>query len=406
MTSSRRTRARRSGGYGRGVSGFLSTPARPWLLVAVDVVVAVALAGVVGFAALDPATPSAWYEPVWMSWLAAVLIAGPVAVRRYAPLPALAVSVVASVACLMSGLVPFVASGAPLAAVTVLLYLVGRTQPRRRSVAALVVCVAALVASALGYQLVHEPAASWLDTLYVVGFCGVGTATGWTIGLTARMRREYADHVAEQLADRAVGDERLRIARELHDVVAHSMSLIAVQAGIGNHVARARPAEAQEALRVIESTSRGSLAEMRHLLGVLRSEVDDATLAPAPGLAALADLAARAADAGVRVTLDVPDAVELPDGVELAVYRIVQEAVTNVVRHAAPAACRVTVSEVDGAVAVDVSNDGPAVRPVVRAGHGLIGMRERVAMYGGTFDAGPCPAGGFRVRATIPVGAT
>jgi signal transduction histidine kinase len=142
---------------------------------------------------------------------------------------------------------------------------------------------------------------------------------------------------------------------------------------------------------------------MRHLLGVLRSEVDGMELGPPPGLAALPDLAARAAAAGVTVELDVPESPELPESMGLAVYRIVQEAVTNVVRHAAPAHCAVTVSIVDCSVRVEVGNDGPVVRLAGPAGHGLIGMRERVAMYGGTFSAGPRPAGGFLVSATIPL---
>lgn len=399
MTFPRPTRAARAGGYGRAVLRFL-TPG-PRHLVVFDVMVALSMVGVVGFAALDAQTPAAVREPAWLSWLTAVAIAGPVAVRRRWPLPALAVSMTTAAACLLTGLIPVVAVGAPLGAVAVTLYLVGRAEPRRRSAVALAACVAAFLASALARRAVEQPYEEWLDTVYGLGFGAVVLAVGWTMGLTARVRQSYADQAVAQAARQAVAEERLRIARELHDIVAHSMSLIAVKAGIGNHVAQSHPAEAQEALRVIESTSRGSLAEMRHLLGVLRSEVEGANLAPAPGLAALPDLASRAADAGVSVAVDVRDG-ELPDGVGLSVYRIVQESVTNVVRHAAPTRCRVTVEPTGENVRVEVTNDGPVVRARAHTGHGLIGMRERVAMYGGTFEAGPRPEGGFRVAATIP----
>jgi len=381
---------------------FLSSGSRH--LVAFDVLVASALVGLVGLAAIDADTPGAVREPGWLSWLAAAVVGVPVAVRRRWPLPALVVSTTGAVVSLLTGVVPTVAVGAPLAAIAVTLYLVARSESRRRSVVALAVCVAAFVGTVVARRDVGAPTEDWLKTLYGLGFGSVVLAVGWTLGLTARLRQSYADHAVAQTARQAVAEERLRIARELHDIVAHSLSLIAVKAGIGNHVAEQHPAEAREALRVIESTSRASLAEMRHLLGVLRSEVDGAALAPAPGLAGLPDLASRAADAGVSVSVSVGDG-ELPDGVGLSVYRIVQESVTNVVRHAAPARCRVTVEPTGDDVRVEVTNDGPVLRAVEpHAGHGLIGMRERVAVYGGTFSAGPRPEGGFRVAATIPYG--
>jgi signal transduction histidine kinase len=235
-----------------------------------------------------------------------------------------------------------------------------------------------------------------------MAFGALVLGAGFTMGVTARMRREYTERTATQLAEQAVAQERLRIARELHDIVAHSMSVIAVQAGIGNHVAAQRPDEAREALRVIEATSRGSLTEMRHLLGVLRSEVDSPALAPAPGPAGIPDLVARARSAGAVVSAELDDATGLPEGVGLSVYRIVQEALTNVVRHAGPATCTVAVAVSEEAVRVEVTNDG---RPAEQrpGGHGLVGMRERVAVYGGTFEAGPRAQGGWRVAATLPV---
>jgi signal transduction histidine kinase len=361
---------------------------------------------VVAFATLDPDAPGAVDEPTWVSWLVTVAIAGPIAVRRRWPLPVLLVVMAAVVLALVFGVIPVVAIGAPLIALALVLYVVGFTQARRTSAITLVSSLVTF-ASAVGVSvLLHLPSEPFSDIIAGIGLGWLFMAIGWALGFTARVRREYAERAAEQAVNQAVADERLRIARELHDIVAHSMSLIAVKAGIGNHVAQDRPAEAREALRAIESASRGSLAEMRHLLGVLRSEVDGMELGPPPGLAALPDLAARAAAAGVTVELDVPESPELPEGSEgigLAVYRIVQEAVTNVVRHAAPARCTVSVSIEDGSVRVEVCNDGPVVRLENRAGHGLIGMRERVAMYGGTFSAGPREAGGFLVSATIPL---
>ncbi|MCT2583373.1 sensor histidine kinase [Actinophytocola gossypii] len=369
-------------------------------LVAFDVLVALVFGGIVVFAAIDAEPPGSVREPVWVSFLAGLAIGGPIAVRRRWPLPALVVAMASAAVCLLTGVVPTVAVGAPLVAIAVVLYLVARTEPRGRSAVALAVCVVAFAVSVVTRRPAFE---AWLDTGYGLAFGTAVLLTGWTLGLTARVRQAYADEAVARAAREAVARERLRIARELHDIVAHSMSLIAVKAGIGNHVAESRPAEAREALRVIEDTSRGSLAEMRHLLGVLRAEGDGAALAPAPGLAALPDLASRAADAGVSVTVEV-GAGDVPEGVGLSVYRIVQEAVTNVVRHAGPTRCRVTVTPTGEDVRVEVTNDGPVLRAEPHAGHGLVGMRERVAVYGGTFAAGPRAGGGFLVTATIPFG--
>lgn len=192
------------------------------------------------------------------------------------------------------------------------------------------------------------------------------------------------------------------MARELHDVVAHTLSLIVVKAAVANHVAEANPHEAGAALRVIEETGRKALTEVRRVLGALR---EDTPYAPAPGLDELPVLARQAAIGGVDVRLDVRQeepAGAVPESVGLAVYRIVQEAVTNVVKHAAPAACRATVTVTPGEIRVEVTDDGR--RPVLTGGegHGLIGMRERVTLHGGEFSAGPRPGGGFAVTASLP----
>ncbi|WP_228011144.1 sensor histidine kinase [Nonomuraea phyllanthi] len=251
----------------------------------------------------------------------------------------------------------------------------------------------------------------------LIGIAALGGA--WTVGRAVHERRLYAARDAERLAAQAVTEERLRIARELHDVVTHSVGLIAVKAGVANHVLATRPDEAHDALRVIETASRSALVEMRHLLGVLRS-TSEPDLVPTPGLRGIYGLADQARLAGVEVELDVQvgdvgdvddgsDAQggkrgRVPDGVGLSIYRIVQEALTNVVKHAAPAHCRVSVVADGTDARIEVVNDGPGRRtlPSVGTGHGLIGMRERVAMYGGVFEAGRLPEGGFRVRARLP----
>ncbi|WP_021598182.1 sensor histidine kinase [Actinomadura welshii] len=330
--------------------------------------------------------------------MAAVLIpaAGlPLALRRLWPVPVFAVTLAASTAMLVVDL-PWDS----YAAAAYALYPVALTRRRRRWIPTSLIGAASGLFILGGAMVGPAGRHAEIAGKILLGLAVLGAS--WTLGRVVRERRAQAARSARRLADQAVSAERLRIARELHDVVAHSMSLIAVKAGVAVHVAEARPEEALDALRVIEATSRSSLAEMRHLLGVLRTGAADDELTPSPGLAELSGLADRAAMAGVHIDLDV-DTGDLPDGVALSAYRIVQEAITNVVKHAAPARCRVRV-EADGArMRIDVTDDGPGVRVLPGGdGHGLIGMRERVMMYGGDFTAGPRPEGGFAVSAAFP----
>jgi signal transduction histidine kinase len=238
----------------------------------------------------------------------------------------------------------------------------------------------------------------------------------YLFGSTVRNRRLYLGELEararelererDEEAARAVAEERLRIAQELHDVVAHSMGVIAVQAGVGAHVIDTDPAEAKHSLEAISATSRSTLGEIRRILGVLRGD-GAAEYQPAPGLADLDRLVADFDDAGLPVAVTVDGAAtELPPGVDLTAYRIVQEALTNTLKHAGPAAhAEVTVSYRPGAVAVCVTDDGRGVNGTESdGGHGLLGMRERVAVYGGTLTAGPQRGGGFRVLAALPYG--
>jgi signal transduction histidine kinase len=224
--------------------------------------------------------------------------------------------------------------------------------------------------------------------------------------LQSRARRLESER--EERARQAVTEERLRIARELHDVVAHALSVVAVQSGVAHHVIGTRPEAAGKALAVIEATSRDALDEMRRLLGVLRrpSDAGPGALGPAPGLADLGDLVEQVRSAGLDVALDLPpEPPAAPASLQLTVYRIVQEALTNVLRYGGPSA-RVTVAAGEGALTVEVTDagrPGPPLPAEVHGGHGLLGMRERAAMFGGLVEAGPVPGGGFRVRARLPL---
>ncbi|MFJ5309349.1 sensor histidine kinase [Streptomyces sp. NPDC088350] len=232
----------------------------------------------------------------------------------------------------------------------------------------------------------------------------------WAVGFAVGQRRRYLHTLLRQerdRADRQAAAERLRIARELHDGIAHSMSVISVQAGFGRLVIDDRPQDARSALEAIETTGRETLVELRRMLGVLHDDTDDpddAGLAPAPKLVDLNRLAEGTRRAGLRIDLAVTGhARPLPPGLEAAAYRIVQEALTNVVKHAGASAAHVTVAYGPGELTLTVTDDG-SVRPVQgRTGRGLTGMRERLALYGGTLQTGPTTTGGFRVRAGIPV---
>jgi signal transduction histidine kinase len=220
-------------------------------------------------------------------------------------------------------------------------------------------------------------------------------------------RAELLEREAEEEAKRAVADERLRIAQDLHDVVAHSMGVIAVQAGVGAHVIDTDPAEAKKALEAISHTSRSTLGEIRRMLGALRED-EGASYAPAPGLADLERLVREICAAGVDTHVTWEGARdELPPGVDFTAYRIVQESLTNVLKHAGPEPhVDVTIRYEPQVLRIEVVDDGRGVNGrAADGGHGLMGMRERVAVYGGEFDAGPAVGGGFRVAVRLPYGA-
>jgi signal transduction histidine kinase len=247
-----------------------------------------------------------------------------------------------------------------------------------------------------------------------LGFGAFVMSGAWYLGRRLRLRAERAAWlVQEQAAEarRIVAEERTHIARELHDVVAHRVSMMTVQAGAARMVAPEDPQGALEAMAAVEEAGRQALDELRHLLGVLRPEADRDGLVPRAGLADLSRLVADIREAGLNVKITNGIAVPLPSRVDLSAYRIVQEALTNVLKHSGPRT-RTEVHLCDGAdgITIEVVDDGHGtVAQAVPAahkgppGHGIVGMRERAHLLGGHLDAGPLPAGGFRLFARLPV---
>jgi signal transduction histidine kinase len=328
--------------------------------------------------------------------------------RRPAPLVAVAVALVAWATELvgadknMSGIVAIIA-----------LYSTGRYAARdRRSQIAAAAGIAGGGAMVTIDYLVDSPPWQEDAALGSVAFGCVVMFAAWSIGRLVRLRAEHAAqrmHAQAAEAGRIVVEERTRIARELHDVVAHRVSLMTVQAGAAKAVAAEDLDAALQAMGAVEEAGRQALGELRHLLGVLRPEADLDGLGPQPGLADLPRLVEQICAAGVAVSLtkdEVP--VELPARVDLFAYRIIQEALTNVLKHAGPGArTDVRLGTDNGGVVIEVVNDspdGPHGSPAVVGGHGIIGMRERALLLGGTLDAGPRPGGGFRVVAHLPTG--
>ena len=254
-----------------------------------------------------------------------------------------------------------------------------------------------------------------------VGLTVVGTITivaVWALAnlQRARMRQlaltrdraEQAVREREQRTALAVADERARIAREMHDVVAHSLSVIIAQADGGRFVASQKPEKAAEVLGTIGETGRAALADMRSLLGVLRQE-DETSFGPQPGPEMLPELTKRVRTAGLPVDLEMDDSLEdLPQALGLSVFRLVQEALTNVLKHGGPgSSAAVRIRRHPQHLLIEVLDDGQGTDPASDGqGHGLTGMRERMAVFGGTLQAGPLPSRGFRVRASVPLTGT
>jgi len=428
--------------------------------IAVDCVVA-AVASLIDILTM---TRGPYGFPASVSLLIGACAFVPVALRRRAPVTAYGALVILAVVIADGG-----ATGAAVIflAAAYVLYMVTVTSNRQTGFAALALGLTVMVLiAAIDHRVRFNGGAGVFVPV------ALALVLAWMTGYSVRQRRLYAQTLQQQAASSAVAEERLRIARELHDIVAHSMSVIAVQAGYGQYVIDTSPAGARDALGAIQATSRDALEEMRRMLGVLRQQdtalgvagvpgpvsgpglgpgpgagpaggfvagpgagagpgqgtppvgparpaapAMSAPLAPAPGLANLDRLMQRTRGAGVQVSLERSGPVRaLPAGVDLSAYRIIQEALTNVVKHAGGGAhCLISLDYGEQELDIQVTDDGggslvasaavprpPGVR-MAGTGHGIIGMRERANLCGGDFSAGALPGGGFEVTATLPL---
>ena len=288
-------------------------------------------------------------------------------------------------------------------------YTVGRHVPRPRTWWGLALALGAHVANLLATR--STTLSDWFFVPLIYGL-------PWLAGVVVREREEQIGRLAEESAAlryeqaekerRAVAEERSRIARELHDIASHSISVVTIQTQAVRR--RLRPEQRREIddLQVVEATARQAMAEMRRLLGVLRAEGERAELAPQPGLDQLPRLLEEVRTAGTRVSFDCAGQVRpLSPGIDLTAYRIVQESLTNVRKHADGADACVSISYLPGRIDIRVRDSGvPGIPSTDSAGHGLVGMRERVALYGGTITARPHPDGGFEVFASLPTDET
>jgi signal transduction histidine kinase len=369
-----------------------------------DALVLVGMVLGVLFAAHDIGDLDGPEGPAWLDAILMVAITAPFLFRRRWPFGALVVVPVAvSVASLLDNrlvpdnIIPFFA-GCAYAFLMAL-------RPWRQALAGL-----AIVYGAEAVIVRTDPIGGTGDFIFISILFTVIWVVGFLLGRkfeeadAAIERAARAEREREERARTAVAEERARIARELHDVVGHSVSVMTVQASGVRRLLRPDQEREREALLIVERTGREALAEMRRMVGVLRRPEEAPALAPQPSLDHLGRLVEQARDAGLPVELRVEgDAVELPTGVDLTAYRLVQEGLTNTLKHADASRAEVLVSYGRDQIEVTVSDDGKGVGNGDGGGHGLVGMRERVSVYGGELDAGPQPGGGYRLRARLPL---
>jgi len=352
------------------------------------------------------------HSPDWRpldAWAYLLLAAGPavLVLRRRWPLGVLAVTL----ACGLVYAARTYPEGPSQLAVYPALWTVALTLPRRTAwLAATVTAVAVAAAELFLYgdtMFDGEPLYAAV-TVFAAMWWGEAVRARRAYVAELRDRAERAERTRDEEARRRVDEERMRIARELHDVVSHTIGVISVQAGVAAHLLHRRPDKAADSLAAIRQASDEALGELHAMLGVLRQGDGGgrAPLAPAPGLAELDALVAQAAGAGIEVKVAVEgEPRRLPSAVDLACYRVVQESLTNVVRHAGASQAEVTVTLHDDRVVVVVLDDGaaPSGNGAAGSGQGIPGMRERARALGGSLEAGPRPGGGFRVQASLPV---
>ncbi len=351
-----------------------------------------------------------WGHPKALGVALGLLSTVPVAWRARRPLTAFAIVLFANGACIYAA-VPNGAAFQPFVALTLTAYSVGSRAEGRRALWVPPVLLLASVPVFVAARLHGQDSGNIIPSL-------VWLVAAWAVGRVVRSWRhknaalEAANRELEEQrelqAQAAVAVERGRIARELHDVVAHNVSMIVVQAGAAARVLHGEQPDVRNALAVIAASGRETVDEMRTLLGVLRSDDGPAALKPQPGLADLEQLVSGVREAGLPVTLRIEGAPRpLPPTLDLSAFRIVQEALTNTLRHAGAARAEVTVRYEDGLVTLEIADTGhgPDGGPITGrgTGHGLVGMRERAAMLGGELEAARADSGGFTVRARLPV---
>jgi signal transduction histidine kinase len=369
-----------------------------------DALVVAGIAVTIAVAVADQQKKNGPDGPLWFDVLASIAFLIPFFFRRRYPFgaPAAVGVILASVSFVDTGFVndefTTFLSGIAVA------FMFGMLKERSQALAgaALLVGTIAIIAHNQG----DHPG----DFLFPAIVFGVSWTVGFVLGQKlregseAKERAERLEREREEQARIAVAEERARIARELHDIVGHSVSVMTVQAAGVRSLLRPDQEREREALEIIEQTGREALAEMRRLVGVLRRPEEGPALAPQPSLEHVEKLVSQARESGLPVKLRVEgDPVQLPAGVDLTAYRLVQEGLTNAIKHARAENAEVIVRYGDGQVELTVSDDGAGDGDGVKGGNGLVGMRERVSVYGGELDAGPRPEGGFRLHATLPV---
>lgn len=373
-----------------------------------DLVVAAFVALLTG---LDAAVNGPGYRQAdWLTWLLFAVSVAALLVRSRWPL---AVTVVTGAACAGWALYGHIGELLNLP-VMVALYALAVQGDRRRTLRTAVVAglVSGVVSVIAGKDVAQPQGAPLLEMLWPL----VPLLLGEVVRGRRELMKEYADRAERAEADRErearrkVDQERVRIARELHDVVAHTVSAMTVQAGLALDALDSRPEVARTAMRQVRTSGKEAVRELRATVGVLRAGRRTASVDPAPRFAQLDELVEGVRGTGLRVSLHTDTGAgadtggrELPQLVELAAYRIVQEALTNVIKHADARHVAVSVAVTGGRLAVEVTDDGPAPATGPGEGYGLIGMRERATATGGNLEAGPLRGGGWRVRAVIPV---
>jgi signal transduction histidine kinase len=369
-----------------------------------DALVVAGIAVSIGVAAAHQHAKNGPDGPLWFDVIASVAYLVPFLFRRRYPFgaPVAVAVVISAISFIDTGFIndEFVTflSGIAVA------FMFGMLKERRQAVAGAVFLVGTI--AIVAHNQGNHPG-DFLFPLIVFGVAWlVGLLLGQKLreGSEAKERAERLEQEREEQARAAVAEERARIARELHDIVGHSVSVMTVQAAGVRSLLKPEQEREREALEIIEQTGREALAEMRRLVGVLRRPEEGPALAPQPSLEHVEKLVSQAREAGLPVKLRVEgDPVQLPAGVDLTAYRLVQEGLTNAIKHARAEHAEVVVRYGDGRVELTVSDDGHGDGDGVKGGNGLVGMRERVSVYGGELDAGPRPEGGFRLHATLPV---